>query len=71
LNLAGIAYLPGHVRHCQVEILAGQFGYIPVTSTDQSSTPRAEPTVLSVAAVEELVATFQAIPAARRGCHAK
>ncbi len=71
LRLAGIAYLPGHARHCQGELLPGQFGYIPVACTDQSPAPRPEPTVLTRDAVAELVAAFQAIPTARRDKHGK
>ena len=70
LSLVGLAHLPGHVRHCQVEIAPGQIGYIPVASTDLSNQPRPEPTVLTPSAVAELVAAFQAMPAARRTSHA-
>jgi hypothetical protein len=70
LKLVGLAHLPGHVRHCQVELAPGQFVYIPVTCTDLSNQPRPEPTVLTSSAVAELVAIFQAMPAARRKNHA-
>jgi hypothetical protein len=69
-KLSGIARLPGHVRHCQVEVLPGLVAYIPVASTDLSTEPRPEPTVLTVAAVEALVAAFQAVSTGRRGNHA-
>src|SRR5512135_1006211 len=70
LKLSGLARLPGHVRHCQAEILPGRIVYIPVTSTDLSNEPRPEPTVLTVAAIEELVAAFQATRSGRRSNHA-
>jgi hypothetical protein len=70
LKLAGLAYLPGHVRHCQVEILPDQFCYIPVASTDLAAVPHPLPTLLTVAAVEELVTTFQAMGVAKRRPHA-
>src|SRR5690242_12877496 len=68
--LSGLARLPGHVRHCQVEVLPDLIAYIPVASTDLSTEPRPEPTVLTVAAVEALLATFQAVRSGRRGDHA-
>jgi hypothetical protein len=70
LKLSGLARLPGHIRHCQVEILPGQFGYIPVHCTDLSTEPRPEPTILTVAAIEELVAAFHADRTGRRNRHA-
>lgn len=72
--LAGIAYLPGHVRHCQVEICPGQFAFIPVRSTNLSPEPHPEPTALTATAIAELVATFQAEVAGtqtRRNNHAQ
>jgi hypothetical protein len=66
LKLSGLACLPGHIRHCQVEVLPGQIAYIPVASTDLSTEPRPEPTVLTLAALEELVASFQAVRRRRR-----
>src|SRR5690349_3398267 len=66
LKLSGLARLPGHVRHCQVEVLPGQIGFVPVRCTDLSTEPRPEPTILTPAAIEELVAAFQAIRAGRR-----
>ncbi len=69
-KLSGLARLPGHVRHCQVEVLPGLIAYIPVASTDLSTEPRPEPTVLTVAAVEALLAAFQAVRSGRRGDHA-
>jgi hypothetical protein len=70
LKLSGLARLPGHVRHCQVEVLPGRIGFVPVRCTDLSTEPRPEPTVLTPAAIEELVAAFQAIRAGRRCDHA-
>ena len=72
--LAGIAYLPGHVRHCQVEICPGQFAFIPVRSTNLSPEPHPEPAALTATAIAELVATFQAEVAGtqtRRNNHAQ
>ena len=69
LKLLGLARLPGYVRHCQVEILPGRIAYIPVASTNLSTEPRPEPTVLTGAALEELVAAFQAW-CGRRSNHA-
>jgi hypothetical protein len=69
-RLSGLARLPGHVRHCQVEVLPGLIAYIPVVSTDLCSEPRPEPTVLTVAAVEALLAAFQAVRSGRRSNHA-
>jgi hypothetical protein len=69
-KLAGLAQLPGHVRPCQVETAPGQFGYLPVRSTDLSTQPRPQPTILTSSAVAELVAVFQAMPTARRTKHA-
>src|SRR5512135_1767197 len=66
LKLSGLARLPGHVRHCQVEVFPGRIAYIPVACTDLSTEPRPEPTVLTVPAVEALVAAFQAVRG-RRG----
>jgi hypothetical protein len=71
LKLAGIAYLPGHIRHCQVELFPDQFAYIPVRSTNLSTEPRSAATVLTATAIAELVATFQAVAIARRTNHAK
>jgi hypothetical protein len=70
LKLSGLARLPGHVRHCQVEVLPGRIAYIPVACTDLSTEPRPEPTVLTLAAIEELVAAFQATCSGRRSNHA-
>jgi len=70
LKLTGLAQLPGHIRHCQVEIAPGQFSYVPVSSTDRCTQPCLEPTVLTAAAIADLVALFQAMPAARRKNHA-
>jgi hypothetical protein len=67
----GFAYLPGHLRHCQVELGSGQFTFVPVACTDLSATPRPVPTLLTVAAIEELVAAFQAMHVARRAKHGK
>ena len=66
LTLFGAARLPGHVRYCHVEVLPGQYGYVAVASTNLSTRLRPEPTVLTLRSLEELVATFQALPAARR-----
>jgi hypothetical protein len=68
-NLSGLARLPGHVRHCQVEVLPGLIAYIPVASTDLSAEPRPEPTVLTASVDGELVAAFQAVRG-RRHNHA-
>ena len=70
LKLAGLASLPGHIRHCHVEIFPEQYGYVPVACTDLATEPRPEPTLLTVPALEELVATFQALRRARRHNHA-
>ena len=70
LRLTGLAYLPGHVRHCQVELLPDQFSYVPVASTSLAAATAPLPTLLTVAAVEELVATFHAMRVAHRRCHA-
>jgi len=69
LKLAGVAYLPGHIRHCQVEILPGQFGHVPVSCTNLSTSPRPEPTLLTLAVIEELLAVFDAVGIARRRRH--
>ena len=68
--LSGLARLPGHVRHCQVEVLPGLIAYIPVACTDLSAEPRPEPTVLTVAALEALLAAFEAVRSGRRSNHA-
>jgi hypothetical protein len=68
-KLSGLARLPGHVRHCQVEVLPDLIAYIPVACTDLSAEPRPEPTVLTVVAVEALLAAFQAVRSGRRGDH--
>ena len=60
LKMVGLANLPGHVRHCQVEIRSDQIIFIPVACTHLSSEPRPLPTLLNPAAVAELVAIFQA-----------
>jgi hypothetical protein len=70
LKLAGLACLPGNVRHAQVEIAPDQYGYVPVASTDLSTAPRAEPTVLTLPALQDLVVCFLALPKARRKKHA-
>jgi hypothetical protein len=57
------------VRHCQVEILPGQYGYVPVASTSLDTDPRPEPTLLTRSALEELVAAFQAACGTRRAMH--
>ena len=71
LRLAGLAYLPGHVRHCQVEIRPGHLGYVPFAATHLSREPAGAAAVLSAAAVADLVAAFQAVgfagKARRRG----
>ena len=69
-KLAGLACVPGHVRHCRVQIMPGIYGLIPVASTDLCATPRPEPTVLTLPALEEMVACVLALPVARRKCHA-
>jgi hypothetical protein len=69
-QLLGIARLPGHVRHCQVEILPGQCGFIPVASTSLSTELRPEPTILTLISLENLVATFQGLLKSRRGADA-
>ena len=69
-KLAGIACVPGHVRHCRVEIMSGVYGLIPVASTNLSTTPRPEPTILTLPALEEMVACFLALPVVRRKYHA-
>ena len=71
LKLAGFAVLPGHVRHCQVEIFHDQYAYVPVCSTNLSQEPRPEPTRLTATAIAELAAIFQAVTPARRSSHAK
>ena len=71
LKLAGLAFLPGNIRHAQVEIASGQYGYVPVTSTNLSTAPRPEPTVLTLPALQELVVSFWALPKPRRKKHAK
>ena len=63
-------WVGGHVRHCQVEILPGQYGYIPVASTDLQAIPRPEPTVLTLAAIEELVVCAQGLGITRKARHA-
>ena len=70
LKLSGLARLPGHVRHCQVEVLPGQIATSRSRCTDLSTEPRPEPTVLTLAAIEELVAAFQAVRVGRRCNHA-
>jgi hypothetical protein len=71
LKLSGFAYLPGHVRHCQVEIFPDQYAYIPVRSTNLSQEPRSQPTLLTATAIAELAAIFQAVKPVRRSSHAK
>ncbi len=66
LKLAGMARLPGHVRHCHVELLAGHFAFVPVASTNLSEAPRPHPTVLTLNSIKELVATFQTLAIVRR-----
>ena len=70
LNLAGFAYLPGLARHAHVEIFPGHFGYVPVACTNLSAEPRPPSTVLTVSAIAELVAAFQARRIARRAKYA-
>jgi len=70
LKLAGMARLPGHVRQCQVEVQPGQYGYVPVASTDLSTEPTRERTLLTVSGIQDLVAIFQALPTVRRTNHA-
>lgn len=69
-KLAGMARLPGHVKHCQVEIRPGQYGYIPVSSTNLSTAPFRAETLLTAESVQDLVAMFQTLPGARRAKHA-
>jgi hypothetical protein len=69
-KLVNVAVVPGHVRQCQVELFPGIYGRIPVSSTNLSAVPRPEPTVLTLPALEELVACFLAQPVARRARHA-
>jgi hypothetical protein len=47
LKLSGLTRLPGHVRHCQVEVLPGRIGFVPVCCTNLSTEPRPEPTILT------------------------
>jgi hypothetical protein len=70
LKLVGLACLPGHIRHCQVELLTDQIAYIPLRSTNLSTEPRSEPTVVTATAIAELVAIFQAEAKVRRSNHA-
>ncbi len=65
-QLVGLARLPGHVRHCQVEIFPGRFGYVPVASTNLGGNPPELRAVLSQTAIEQFVATFQAVALERR-----
>ena len=65
-KLTGLARLPGHVRHCQVEIFPGRFGYVPVASTNLGRNPPELRAVLSQAAIEQFVAIFQAVSLERR-----
>jgi hypothetical protein len=71
LRLTGIAYLSGHIRHCQVEFLPGQFAYVPFGSSNLSAEPRPQSSVLTATAIAELVSTFQAVATVRRTNHAK
>ena len=71
LKLVSFAYLPGHIRHCQVELGPGQFTFVPVVSTDLATTPLPPPTLLTATAIVELVTAFQAMDIARRARHAK
>ena len=66
LKLTGFTFLRGHIRHCQVEIHSGRVDYVPLASTNLSTEPRPEPTVLTAAAIEELVRAFQAFANGRR-----
>jgi hypothetical protein len=70
LKSLGLTGPPGRARYCRVEVLPGQPGYILVASTNLSTEPRPEPTVLTLAAVEELVATFLNWRNGRRSNHA-
>jgi hypothetical protein len=71
LKLIGLAYLPGHVRHCQVELFKDRIAFIPFRSTNLSLEPRSESTVVTATAIAELVAIFQAVPKVRRTNHAR
>ena len=70
LQLNGFAFLRGHIRHCQVDIRPGRIDYVPLASTNLSSEPRPEPTVLTLAGIEELVRAFHAVRNGRRCNHA-
>jgi hypothetical protein len=70
LKLVGLASLAGHVRHCQVEIYPGRYGYVPVACTNLSTQPRPEPTLLTMDAMEDLLRIFQAACTAGRCKHA-
>jgi hypothetical protein len=69
LKLVGLACLPGHIRHCQVELCPDQIAYIPVRSTNLSAEPRPEPTIVTATGIAKLVATFQAVAKVRRANH--
>jgi hypothetical protein len=71
LKLAGIAKPPGCARQCQVELQPGQYRYVPVASTNLSSELIAQPTLLTLDALQQLIATFQALPNVRRVKRAK
>jgi len=60
-KLSGLATLPGHVRHCHVEIRSGCYGYVPVASTNLSDVPvfRSPKSILTKEAIADLLTLFQ------------
>ena len=68
LRLSGLATLPGHVRHCHVEVRPGYYVYVPVASTDHASFPDFDSpkSVLTKQAILDLVATFESASTLKR-----
>ena len=58
LKLAGFACLPGHVRHCQVEIFPDQYAYIPVPAPICRKSHAPNPPLLTATAIAELASAF-------------
>jgi hypothetical protein len=62
-KLSGLATLPGHVRHCHVEIRPGCYGYVAVASTNLADTTgdQSPESVLTEEAIANLLTLFQSV----------
>src|SRR5581483_7492482 len=71
LKLIQITTFSARGRCCWVELLPQVSASIPLACTDLATEPRPQPTLLTLQAIEQLVAVFQATAVAGRASHEK